>query len=130
MGAARDSFFFILSIFFTRLLIVFLIDFPTQLCLFLYTKIGALYICLYFGENPESIKNCFANRFYIFFRPWHKIGIYYANETKHQPMKNLNKTTVILKALDIELKKLLLNDLGNFKATRSGQKQPQASQAA
>lgn len=45
-------------------------------------------------------------------------------------MKNLNKTTVILKALDIELKKLLLNDLGNFKATRSGPKQLQASQAA
>ena len=45
-------------------------------------------------------------------------------------MKNLNKTTVILKALDIELKALLLNDLGNFKATRSGQKQLQANQAA
>ena len=45
-------------------------------------------------------------------------------------MKNLNKTTVILKALDIELKALLLNDLGNFKATRSGQNLLQANQAA
>jgi hypothetical protein len=45
-------------------------------------------------------------------------------------MKSLNKTTVILKALDLELKALLLADLGNFKATHSGQKQLQAKQAA
>jgi hypothetical protein len=51
-------------------------------------------------------------------------------QTKHQPMESLNKTTVRLKALDLELKALLLADLGNFKAARSGQKQPQAKQAA
>lgn len=45
-------------------------------------------------------------------------------------MKNLNKTTVILKALDLELKALLLADLGNFKAAHSNQKQPQVIQAA
>jgi len=45
-------------------------------------------------------------------------------------MKNLNKTTVILKALDLELKALLLADIKNFKAECSGQKQLQAKQAA
>jgi len=45
-------------------------------------------------------------------------------------MKNINRTTVILKALDIELKALLKNDLGNFKAARPVQKQRQAKQAA
>ena len=45
-------------------------------------------------------------------------------------MKSLNKTTLVLKALDLELKALLLADLGNFKAARSGQKQLQAKQAA
>jgi len=45
-------------------------------------------------------------------------------------MKNTNNTTVILKALDLELRTLLLADLGNFKAARSGQKQLQADQAA
>jgi hypothetical protein len=59
---------------------------------------------------------------------WHKIGIYFS--TKQKPMKNLNKTTVILKALDLELKALLLTDLKNFKAEYSGQKQLQAKQAA
>jgi len=45
-------------------------------------------------------------------------------------MKNINKATVILRALDLELKALLEADLGNFKAVRSGQKQLQADQAA
>lgn len=45
-------------------------------------------------------------------------------------MKNLNKTTVILKALDIELKALLKADLENFKAACSARKQLQAKQAA
>ncbi|MDO3625538.1 hypothetical protein [Mucilaginibacter sp. BT774] len=45
-------------------------------------------------------------------------------------MKNLNKSTVIIKALDMELKALLLADLGNFKTVRSNQKQHQAKQAA
>ena len=45
-------------------------------------------------------------------------------------MKSLNKTTVIVKALDLELKALLLADLENFKAARSVQKQLQAKQAA
>jgi hypothetical protein len=45
-------------------------------------------------------------------------------------MENLNKTTVILKALDLELKALLLADLKNFKTAFSGQKQLQAKQAA
>jgi hypothetical protein len=45
-------------------------------------------------------------------------------------MKNLNKTTVILKALDIKLKALLKADLENFKTVCSGRKQLQAKQAA
>ena len=45
-------------------------------------------------------------------------------------MKNLNKITVVLKALDLELKALLMADLGNFKAARSGQKQHHTKQAA
>jgi hypothetical protein len=45
-------------------------------------------------------------------------------------MKDLNKTTVILKALDLELKALLLADIRNFKAACTGQKQLQAKQAA
>jgi hypothetical protein len=51
-------------------------------------------------------------------------------QTKHLPMKNLNDITVILKALDLELKALLESDLGNFKAGRSGRKELQAQQAA
>jgi hypothetical protein len=46
------------------------------------------------------------------------------------PMKNSTKTTVILKALDIELKALLQTDIKNFKAVCSEQKQLQAQQAA
>lgn len=45
-------------------------------------------------------------------------------------MKHLTKTTVILKALDLELKALLLADLENFKTAHSEQKQLQAKQAA
>jgi hypothetical protein len=45
-------------------------------------------------------------------------------------MKNLTKTTVILKSLDIELKKLLQTDIKNFKAIHTVQKQLQAQQAA
>jgi hypothetical protein len=45
-------------------------------------------------------------------------------------MKNLTKTTVILKALDIELKALLQTDIKNFKSARSYQKQLQGQQAA
>lgn len=45
-------------------------------------------------------------------------------------MKNLTKTTAILKALDTELKALIQSDLERFKTIRSGQKQPQAEQAA
>lgn len=45
-------------------------------------------------------------------------------------MESLNKTTVILKALDLELKALLMNDLENFKTARSGQKPHQTQQAA
>jgi hypothetical protein len=45
-------------------------------------------------------------------------------------MKNSTKTTVILKALDLELKALLLADIQNFKSARSEQKQLQAKQAA
>jgi len=45
-------------------------------------------------------------------------------------MKNSTKTTVILKALDIELKALLQTDIKNFKAVCSEQKQLQAQQAA
>ena len=45
-------------------------------------------------------------------------------------MKNSTKTTVILKALDMELKALIKADLENFKSARSGQKQSQVQQAA
>ncbi len=45
-------------------------------------------------------------------------------------MKNSTKTTVILKALDMELKALIQTDLQNFKLARSGQKQSQVQQAA
>lgn len=45
-------------------------------------------------------------------------------------MKNSTQTTVILKALDMELKALIQADLNHFKAVRSGQKQHQAKQAA
>ncbi len=45
-------------------------------------------------------------------------------------MKTINKTTVIFKALDLELKALLLADLGNFKAARSSHKQHQTKQVA
>lgn len=50
--------------------------------------------------------------------------------TKHQPMKNITKTTILLKTLDIELKALLQADIENFKTARMGQKLPQAKQAA
>ena len=43
-------------------------------------------------------------------------------------MKNSTNTTVILKALDLELKALLQADLESFKVTR--QKQSQVKQAA
>jgi hypothetical protein len=57
--------------------------------------------------------------------------VFTSAQTKHQPtMKNINKTTVILRALDLELKALLLTDLKNFKAAHSRQKQLQARQAA
>jgi hypothetical protein len=45
-------------------------------------------------------------------------------------MKNSTKTTVILKALDMQLKALIQADLENFKSARSGQKQSQVQQAA
>jgi len=45
-------------------------------------------------------------------------------------MKNLTNTTVILKALDMQLKALLQADIKNFKAVRSDSKQLQAKQAA
>jgi hypothetical protein len=45
-------------------------------------------------------------------------------------MNNINNITVILKALDLELKALLQADLGNFKAARSARKQLQGKQAA
>lgn len=45
-------------------------------------------------------------------------------------MKTMNKTTVVLKALDLELKALLQADLGNFKAARSSEKRHQTKQAA
>ena len=43
-------------------------------------------------------------------------------------MKNSNQTTVILKALDLELKALLQNDLKNFRATRSKNNQAATKQ--
>jgi hypothetical protein len=45
-------------------------------------------------------------------------------------MKNSTKTTVILKALDMQLKTLIQADLENFKLARSGKKQSQVQQAA
>ena len=45
-------------------------------------------------------------------------------------MKNSTKTTVILKALDMQLKALIQADLENFKLARSAQKQSQVQQAA
>jgi hypothetical protein len=45
-------------------------------------------------------------------------------------MKNSTKTTVILKALDMELKALIQADLERFKTIRSGQKHQQVQQAA
>jgi hypothetical protein len=45
-------------------------------------------------------------------------------------MKNSTKTTVILKALDMELRSLISADLENFKGARSNQKQQQVKQAA
>ena len=45
-------------------------------------------------------------------------------------MKNSTKTTVMLKALDLELKALIQSDLVNFKASDSNQKQSQVKQAA
>ncbi|MEO6849485.1 MAG: hypothetical protein ABI203_06300 [Mucilaginibacter sp.] len=43
-------------------------------------------------------------------------------------MKNENKTTGILKALDLKLKALLENDLRNFKAAQSKTNQPAGKQ--
>ena len=71
----------------------------------------------------------FLRRLSIFRAPGIKL-VFISAQTKHLPMKNLNKTTVILKALDLELKALLLADLGNFKVARTNQKQLQATQAA
>jgi len=68
--------------------------------------------------------------FYAFSRYWHKNGIYFCTKLKHQTMKSLTKTTVILKALDLELKALLKADIENFKSGRSYQKQLQTQQAA
>lgn len=38
-------------------------------------------------------------------------------------MKTINKTEILLKALDIELKKLLQQDLANFRAVNSKNQQ-------
>jgi hypothetical protein len=43
-------------------------------------------------------------------------------------MKNSTETTVILKALDMELKALLENDLKNFKSAQSKNNQQAAKQ--
>jgi hypothetical protein len=57
------------------------------------------------------------------------ILVFHQSQNNHL-MKNSTQTTVILKALDMELKALIQADLNNFKAARSGQKQHQAKQAA
>ena len=43
-------------------------------------------------------------------------------------MKNSNQTTVILKALDLELKALLENDLKNFKSANNKNNQAAGKQ--
>ncbi|WP_462267493.1 hypothetical protein [Mucilaginibacter sp.] len=43
-------------------------------------------------------------------------------------MKTINKTDILLKALDLQLKKMLQQDLANFKATQ--QKTQQLNKAA
>ena len=55
---------------------------------------------------------------------------YFTKHKTNKPMKNSTQTTVIIKALDMELKALIQADLENFKAARSSQKQHQAKQAA
>jgi hypothetical protein len=56
---------------------------------------------------------------------WH-----YINRKTITTMKSSTKTTVLLKALDMQLKALIQADLENFKSARSGQKQSQVQQAA
>jgi len=54
---------------------------------------------------------------------------YIIHQTKQtKTMKNSNHTTVILKALDIELKALIENDLKNFKLAQSKNNQHAAKQ--
>ncbi len=43
-------------------------------------------------------------------------------------MKNSNQTTVVLKALDLQLKALLENDLKSFRESRSKNNQPAGKQ--
>ncbi len=45
-------------------------------------------------------------------------------------MKNSTKTEIVLKALDLELKKLLAQDLAQFKAIKQVNIQSRAQQAA
>jgi hypothetical protein len=75
------------------------------------------------------------NTVIVVFYLYHKffaIGIILAlNQSQNRTiMKNSTKTTVILKALDMELKALIKADLENFKLAHSGQKQSQVQQAA
>ena len=65
-----------------------------------------------------------------FFAVGTKLVITTNSTARHLPMKNLTKTTVILKSLDIELKGLLQTDIKNFKIIRSRQKQMQEPQVA
>jgi hypothetical protein len=45
--------------------------------------------------------------------------LHYTNHKQTKPMKNSTKTTVILKAIDLELKAMLENDLKNFKSPKN-----------
>lgn len=90
---------------------------------------AALYIEIYFDPRFKSWKTPFLKNFEVS-QGWHKIGIYSNTKQNIQPMKNISKTTAILKTLDLELKALLSADLGNFKAKSKIQKQLQAKQAA
>ena len=95
----------------------------------LYTKSDALYIHIYFDKRWRFAQIFVFEVICNFLALGIKL-VFTSAQTKHQPMKNINKTTVILKALDLELKALLLADLGNFKALHSNQKQSQVTQAA
>ena len=53
---------------------------------------------------------------------------YCIKQLKNQPMKTSTKTIVILKAIDLELRALIQNDLEIFKARQT--KQAPAKQAA